>query len=234
MQFLTGILFVAAMVLAVILGGQTLDYSWGPALVFLIFSVLCSLAGLRQLRERSWAAWVPIILVTAASAWILYGCFHSPVKEFARSDAMLVGGLLLAFVFGLLLQPSGNAVRLVIAGLAVFGISNLVMVLLQLRDPSISWPFSGRPEKFPSGFFGHYNHLADFAAATSGILSARFLFAKDRVVEKVCRPAGRWPFSSAWPVRIPVAVCSGWPSGSKFWRSEHFSSRCVSVPAALG
>ncbi|MDB6080646.1 MAG: O-antigen ligase family protein, partial [Akkermansiaceae bacterium] len=190
MQALAGILFVAALALAVLFGGQTVDYSWGPALVVLAPAVLLSLAGFRQLRERGWGAWLCSLLLASAWGWTLYACAHSPVKQFARSDALLVGGMILCFVYGLLLQPAGKTGRLLMGGLALLGIANGVVVLLQVSDPDFSWPFASRPSTFPSGFFGHYNHLADFAAVGAALLTARLLFAKDRLAERILQALG--------------------------------------------
>ena len=47
MQLISGIFFALALILAVSLGGQTLDYTWGPALIVLS-------AALAAMIPRAW------------------------------------------------------------------------------------------------------------------------------------------------------------------------------------
>jgi hypothetical protein len=184
MQFVSGLFFAAALALAVTFGGQTLDYTWGPALVALTAALLTACSGAVGLRQRGMGTWIAGAFLGLAWGWVLWRCWGSPVKEFARSDALLVGGAMAAFCWGLLVAPGGAAVRLLMVALALLGIANLGIGLYQMREPDFSWLFARRPAQFPSGLFGHYNHLADFSLVSAALLAARFFFARDRAVER--------------------------------------------------
>lgn len=189
MQAISGICFAAAMVLAVSLGGQTLDYTWGPAFLALALSLL---AGVPQAwkQRRGIGTWLPVVAVALAGGWIFWRCEGSPVREFARSDSLLIAGMFSAGLWGLVVRPAGPAIRIVMGSLSLLAFANLAIALLQVGDRSFSWPFASRPGLFPSGLFGHYNHLADFSLVAAVFLAARFLFAKDRVFERVLQVAG--------------------------------------------
>lgn len=189
MQAISGICFAAAMALAVSLGGQTLDYTWGPAFLALALSLL---AGIPQAwkQRRGIATWLPLAAVALAGGWILWRCSGSPVREFARSDALLIAGMVSAGLWGMVVRPAGPAIRMVMAALSLIAFANLAIALVQVRDQAFAWPFASRPGLFPSGLFGHYNHLADFSLVAAVFLAARFIFARDRVFERILQAAG--------------------------------------------
>jgi hypothetical protein len=190
MQVLSGILFSLSLLLAVALGGQTIDHTWGPALVLLGGALLAAGGEGWRLWRRRKVEWVALVLVAAAAGWIGWRCWLSPVREFARSDALLVGGMLAALGWGLVMPARGAALRLVMVALALLGLVNVGMGLYQLGDPTFSWPFGWRYPGFPSGLFGHYNHLADFALVSAALLAARFFLGGDRAGERVVQAAG--------------------------------------------
>lgn len=190
MQAISGICFAMAMALAVILGGQTLDYTWGPALLALAGALLALLPQGWRMERRGALAWIPAVFLALAAAWIFWRCSGSPVREYARSDALLLAGLLSAFLWGFVAPAERSAVRIGIGSLALVGAVNLAIGLIQMRQPDFAWPFAGRPSLFPSGLFGHYNHLADFSLVSAALLSARFFFARDSVVERVVQLGG--------------------------------------------
>jgi hypothetical protein len=190
MQFVSGLLIATAIALAVTFGGQTLDYTWGPALIALSGALLTACSGAVGLRERGKGTWIAVAFLGLAWGWVLWRCWGSPVREFARSDALLVGGMAAACCWGLLVTPGGAAVRLLMAALALLGIADLGLGLQQMREPSFSWPFASRPAGFPSGLFGHYNHLADFSLVSAALLAGRFFFAADRWPERCLQALG--------------------------------------------
>jgi hypothetical protein len=190
MQFVSGLLIAAAFALAVVLGGQTLDYTWGPALIALAAALLTACGGAVGLRQRGKGTWIAVAFLGLAWGWVLWRCWGSPVREFARSDALLVGGMAAAFCWGLLAPPGGAAVRLLMAALALLGIVDFAIGLHQMREPAFSGLFASRPAKFPSGLFGHYNHLADFSLVSGVLLAARFFFAGDRWIERGLQALG--------------------------------------------
>ena len=189
MQAISGICFAAAMALAVSLGGQTLDYTWGPAFLALALSLLASLPQAWKQR-RGVGTWLPVAALLVASGWILWRCSGSPVREFARSDALLVAGMVSAAFWGMVVRPAGPAIRVTMASLALLAFANLGIALVQVGDRAFAWPFAGRPGFFPSGLFGHYNHLADFSLVAAVFLAARSIFARDRLFERLLQIAG--------------------------------------------
>ncbi len=172
-----------AMAFAVIFGGQTRDFTWGPGMLALGVSLAVALAGgTGSLRGRG--VWIPLGLVVLACAWIWWRCWHSPVAEFARADAILAAAMLSGLLWVLLQQAGGSGIRVFMAGLSLLTVANLAICLIQLRDPAFSWPFTSRPAAFPSGWFGHYNHLADFSLVAAGLLAARAFMSGDRPAER--------------------------------------------------
>ncbi|WP_367875273.1 O-antigen ligase family protein [Luteolibacter sp. Populi] len=190
MRWISGGCFAAALALAVSLGGQTIDYTWGPALLALAAALLTACGGASALRERGKGTWIALAFLFLAWGWILWRCWGSPVRDFARSDALLAGGTMAACFWGLLVSPKGAAVRLVMIALTLLGLADLGIGLHQLRDPGFAWPFASRPQVFPSGLFGHYNHLADFSLVSAALLAARFFFAGDSLPERISHALG--------------------------------------------
>ena len=190
MQLISGIFFALALILAVSLGGQTLDYTWGPALIVLS-------AALAAMIPRAWTSGkldggtaFAISIFAISVGWVLWRCSLGPVKEFARSDALLVAGTCAAFAWSFLAPAEGRALRVCMLVLVLLGTANFGISLYQLRDPSFAWPFRDRPTLFPSGLFGHYNHLADFSLVSVAFLGARLFFARDRRLERVVQALG--------------------------------------------
>ena len=190
---ISGACMVLALALGVALGGQTIDYTWGPALLALAVALLTASSGASGLRGRGKGAWIALSFLVLAWAWVLWRCSGSPVREYARADALLAGGVIAGCFWALLVTPSGAAVRILMAGLALLGLVDLGIGLYQFRDPDFAWPFASRPESaraFPSGLFGHYNHLADFSLVSAALLAARFLYARDSRPERIFQAIG--------------------------------------------
>jgi O-antigen ligase len=190
MQALSGFFFSMALVLAVVFGGQTLDYTWGPALMALAAALVAACFDKPGTRPAGAATRAVYGLVAVACGWILWRCAGSPVKEFARSDALLVVGLFAACSWIWRMPAQGVAIRMVMATLAGLAFVHVGICMVQLRDPAFAWPFAARPAGLPSGFFGHYNHLADFSLVSAVMLAARAIWGRERMVERVFLGAG--------------------------------------------
>lgn len=190
MQALSGFFFSLALVLAVVFGGQTLDYTWGPALMALAAALVAACFDKPGTRPAGMATRAVYGLVTVACGWILWRCAGSPVKEFARSDALLAVGLFAACSWIWRMPAPGVAIRMVMATLATLAFVHAGIGLVQVRDPAFAWPFAARPAGLPSGFFGHYNHLADFSLVSAVMLAARAIWGRERIGERVLYGAG--------------------------------------------
>lgn len=190
MRVISGGFMVLALVLGVSLGGQTIDYTWGPALLAMAVALLTACGGASGLRDRGKGTWIALAFLVLAWGWILWRCWGSPVREYARADALLVGGMMASCFWALLVTPSGAAVRVLMAGLTLLGLVDLGIGLYQLSNPAFAWPFASRPQTFPSGLFGHYNHLADFSLVSAALLAARFLYARDSRPERILQVIG--------------------------------------------
>ncbi|PAW70233.1 MAG: hypothetical protein B9S38_08165 [Verrucomicrobiia bacterium Tous-C4TDCM] len=190
MQALSGFFFSLALVLAVVFGGQTLDYTWGPALMALAAALVAACFDKPGTRPAGMATRAVYGLVTVACGWILWRCAGSPVKEFARSDALLAVGLFAACSWIWRMPAQGVAIRMVMATLAGLAFVHAGIGMVQVRDPAFAWPFAARPAGLPSGFFGHYNHLADFSLVSAVMLAARAIWGRERIGERVLHGAG--------------------------------------------
>ncbi|MCW1923556.1 tetratricopeptide repeat protein [Luteolibacter arcticus] len=190
MQAISGLFFSLSLVLAVILGGQTLDYTWGPALVALAISLAAGGFQMWRLGKQPRWAWFAFAVILAASGWILWRCWGSPVREFGRSDALLVIAALISCVWAWTMPARGLGLRFIMATLALLGLANLGIALVQLGNPAFSWPFATRPVEFPSGLFGHYNHLADFSLVSAVLLAARAIWGRDSLGERIGQALG--------------------------------------------
>ena len=190
MQAISGLFFSLSLVLAVVLGGQTLDYTWGPALVALAFSLATGAFEMWRLGKQPKSAWFAFFVILVASGWLLWGCWGSPVSEYGRSDALLVIAALISCLWAWTMPARGLAIRFILAALALLGIADLGIALVQLRDPAFAWPFASRPTTFPSGLFGHYNHLADFSLVSALLLTARAIWARDSKLERIVQITG--------------------------------------------
>lgn len=172
-QNLAGALFAVAVAAGVMWGGQLADHTWGPALLALAGSLAVCLL-VPAARERLTAGgWWASATVAAAILWILWRCFGSPVAELARADALLAATLAGGFLWAVILPARSVAWNWVTASLALLALTNAGIAAWQIKFPEFSWPFPVRPEKSPSGLFGHYNHLADFSLVAAAILAAR-------------------------------------------------------------
>jgi O-antigen ligase len=88
------------------------------------------------------------------------------------------------------MPAQGVAIRMVMATLAGLAFVHAGIGLVQVRDPAFAWPFAARPAWLPSGFFGHYNHLADFSLVSAVMLAARAIWGRERTAERALQAAG--------------------------------------------
>ena len=190
MQAISGLFFSLSLMLAVSLGGQTLDYTWGPALVALALALATGGLETWRLGKQSRLGWFAFAIILITSGFLLWRCWESPVREYSRSDGLLVASALASCVWAWSMPARGAAVRFLMIALALLGFVNLGIALVQLRTPEFAWPFGTRPAEFPSGLFGHYNHLADFSQVSVVLLLARAAWARDHLAERIVQVLG--------------------------------------------
>ncbi len=110
-------------------------------------------------------------LVCGAGIYVAWVASVSAVIDYGRSDGLLLGcGLATCAWAGWLVQRSAH--RVAVGGLALLALANVVVALVQWKNPSYTPVFAGRETfSYPSGFYGHYNHFANFLLG-SGFLAA--------------------------------------------------------------
>jgi O-antigen ligase len=200
MQAISGLFFSLSLVLAVSLGGQTLDYTWGPALIALAISLATGSVETWRLGKQPKSAWFAFAIIVLASGWLLWRCWGSPVREFGRSDGLLVASALVSCVWAWTIPARSLAIRFVMVTLALLGFVNLGIALVQVGKPEFALQYASRPAGLPSGLFGHYNHLADFAQVSAVLLAARAIWARDRLFERIIQALGA--LAAAWCVLL--------------------------------
>lgn len=151
-----------------------------PGMVMLLLAPALAFgaAGLREGRKGSgWFAG----LLAVVSAYVLWRAWSSPVMDYGRSDAMLFACGAAACVWAGWLAGKRSLKGFAI-GLAVLALANLAVALIQWRDPGFTPFFSGRKTTtFPSGFYGHYNHFANFMLAAGFVAAGHALFTGSRM-----------------------------------------------------
>lgn len=134
------------------------------AMVPVLLSGVC----VRQSERRSFYLGGLVCLAGAYAAWV---ASRSPVIDYGRSDGLLLGcGLATCAWAGWLVRRQAH--RVAAAGLGLLALANVAVALVQWKDPSFTPFFAGREtDSYPSGFYGHYNHFANFLLG-SGFLAA--------------------------------------------------------------
>jgi hypothetical protein len=101
-------------------------------------------------------------LVCGAGFYVAWVASISPVIDYGRSDGLLLGcGLAACAWAGWLAQRSAH--RVAVGGLAILALANVAVALVQWKNPAFTPIFAGRETiSYPSGFYGHYNHFANF------------------------------------------------------------------------
>jgi O-antigen ligase len=175
MNLLSASLFVIALILAVVLGPQTRPWTWGPSLIPLALAVAAALPGLWKTRLRGTDVCL-LILGIITAGWFAFRASISPVKEFAISDALLLGSAVGSFLVMRAIAESERATKIFTWGLASLLLASVGVIIRQLFDANYVPVFHSRPASFPSGFFGHYNEGANFLIGASFLLAGSAFF----------------------------------------------------------
>ncbi|MGC4016756.1 MAG: O-antigen ligase family protein [Luteolibacter sp.] len=115
------------------------------------------------------------LMLSIACGYAAWRAAASPVIDFGRSDLLLIAcGLAGCFWAGWLADRRGH--RILASGLAVLALANLGVALIQWHDPGFTPFFAGRKTaSYPSGFYAHYNHFANFLLAAGFVACGRVL-----------------------------------------------------------
>ncbi len=183
MQVVSSVLFVIALVLAVVIGPQTRAWSWGPAMIPLGLAALVSIPSFVRRNGPGTNGWIVAFGVLAAG-WFSWRAWVSPVGEFALADLLLLASAVASFLVMRAIQGNTAAERVLLWGIALLLLASVVVVARQAMDPSYSPLFRARAGTWPSGFFAHYNEGANFLIGSSFLLGAAALTGRHPLAEK--------------------------------------------------
>lgn len=174
-------LFLAlALVLAVVIGPQTRPWTWGPALLALSGSLATAMPVIFR-RGRFHADFGFIALAAITVVWFAARAILSPVAEFGQADLLLLCAAVAAFICVRVVCGNLLAERILTWSIAMLLLANLIVIGIQIFDPSFTPVFRSKAtEKMVSGFFAHYNEAANFLIAASMLVAAAAVFGNHR------------------------------------------------------
>ncbi len=184
MPAVTALFLAAALILAVVVGPQTRPWSWGPASLALGLSVIAALPVFWRKRRFTADFWL-IGLGTATVAWFGWRTWISPVAELGEADLLLLCGAVGSFISIRAIEGNVAAERILLWGVALLLLANVVVVGMQVIDPSFTPVFRSRVPGFPSGFYAHYNEAANYLIASSLLVAAAALFGRQAWMTRI-------------------------------------------------
>lgn len=154
-----------------LLGGSVSMWNWGPGLLVAGLAVLAILFG--SSARVSWGGdWHFFGIIGVLGLLGLRAAF-SPILPSAAHDLVLVVFALSGYLIGRA-QDSAQS-RALLLGLWAFVIGDVAVTLVQMDRPEWNPIYPARSGGFPSGFFSHYNHAANFGLGASGIFLSALL-----------------------------------------------------------
>ena len=184
MPIVSSIFFVAALVLAVVIGPQTRAWSWGPALLALGISVSAALPVFWR-KDRPPLGVVLCAFCALVAAWFGWRAWASPVPELGLADLLLLAGCVGTFLSIRAIEGNAVAERILIWGIALLLLANIGVVAKQVLEPGYTPVFRSRAGDFPSGFFAHYNEAANYLIASSLLVAAAAWFGRHATATRV-------------------------------------------------
>lgn len=184
MPVVSSIFFVAALILAVVIGPQTRAWTWGPALLALGISVSAALPVFWK-KDRSTPGFGLIAFGTLVAAWFGWRAWTSPVAELGQADLLLLAGCVGTFLSIRAIEGNALAERILIWGIALLLLANVGVVAKQVIEPAFSPVFRARAGGFPSGFFAHYNEAANYLIASSLLVAAAAGFGRHTTATRI-------------------------------------------------
>ena len=184
MPIVSSIFFVAALVLAVVIGPQTRAWTWGPALLALGISVSAALPVFWR-KGRPTLGLGLSAFCTLVAAWFGWRAWASPVPELGLADLLLLTGCVGTFLSIRAIEGNAVAERILIWGIALLLLANIGVVAKQVAEPGYAPVFQSRAGGFPSGFFAHYNEAANYLIASSLLVAAAAWFGRHATATRV-------------------------------------------------
>jgi O-antigen ligase len=189
----SAILFVLALALALAYAPSLEPTAAGVIALALVPVLLSGVVVKRPERRSLYFGF----LVSCTGLYVAWVASRSAVIDYGRNDGLLLGcGLAACGWAGWLAR--GPAHRVAAVGVALLGLANVGVALIQWKDPSFTPIYAGRETlTYPSGFYAHYNHFADF------LLGCGFLAAGSAVI-----PGGRRWIRCGWAA-VALACLGG-------------------------
>ena len=178
MPVISSIFLVLAVVMAVVIGPQTRDWTWGPAMLSLGISVLAACPVFWK-RDKTSGDFGLIAFGTLVAGWFAWRAWISPVAELGQADLLLVCGAVGAFISIRAIAGNAAAERILIWGIALLLLANVLVAAVQMTGAPFSPVFRRPPDsKMVSGFFAHYNEAANYFIVSSMLVGAAGLFGR--------------------------------------------------------
>ncbi len=184
MPLASSIFLTAALVLAVVFGPQTRAWSWGPAMMALSISLLAVLPEIWK-KGRAQSDWPTVTLGLITAGWFAWRAMNSPVAEFGHADLLLLTGAVGAFIAARTIAGIPVAEKSLEWGVALLLLASVVVVGMQLADPSFSPMFGTKDIARPTAFHAHYNEAANFFIAASLLVAGVAMFGKHPTATRV-------------------------------------------------
>ncbi len=184
MPVLSSIFLVISLTLAVLIGSQLRDWTWGPALLALGVAVLAAIPALWKSKGSP----VNLGLLTLGiitAGWFAVRAWISPVVELNHADLLLLASAVGAFLCVRAIEASPAAARVLIWGIALLLLASLWVAGVQLFHPDFSPVFPSRLVPYPTGFYAHYNEGANFVIAASMLVAGAAMFGRHSLATRI-------------------------------------------------
>lgn len=184
MPLASSIFLIAALVLAVVFGPQTRAWSWGPAMMALSICLLAAIPATWK-KDKAQTDFGIVIMAMITAGWFAWRAMNSPVAEFGHADLLLLTGAVGAFIATRTTAGNPVAEKSLEWGIALLLLASVVVVGMQLADPSFSPMFGPKQINRPTAFHAHYNETANFFIATSLMVAGVAMFGKHPTATRV-------------------------------------------------
>ncbi len=184
MSVISSIFLVVSLVLAVLIGSQLRDWTWGPALLALGVAVLAAIPALWKSKDSP-ANLGLVTLGILTAGWFAVRAWFSPVAELNHADLLLLASAVGSFLCVRAVEGSPVAGRVLIWGIALLLLASLWVAGVQLFHPEYSPVFPSRLVPYPTGFFAHYNEGANFVIGASLLVAGAAMFGRHSLATRI-------------------------------------------------